>query len=89
MADHLPPPDDELDEDGRLVLGDLINRVLDKGVVIAGDVIISVAGIDLIRLELRVLLTAIESEVRRGAQVGRVPGQANADVPVLPRRPRE
>ena len=44
-----------------LELSDLINRVLDKGAVIAGSVTISVADIDLIQLDLTVVLTAIET----------------------------
>jgi len=42
-------------------LSDLINRVLDKGAVIAGSVTISVGDIDLIQLDLTVVLTAIET----------------------------
>ena len=56
---------DELDEE-QLVLGDLLNHVLDKGVVISGNVTISVADIDLLVLDLRVLLTSVESSLRRG-----------------------
>ena len=41
-----------------LELSDLINRVLDKGAVIAGSVTISVGDIDLIQLDLTVVLTA-------------------------------
>jgi len=52
-------------------LSDLINRVLDKGAVIAGSITISVADIDLIQLDLTIVLTAIEtaraSERRRRA----------------------
>ena len=44
-----------------LALADLINRVLDKGAVIAGSVTISVGDIDLIQLDLTVVLTAIET----------------------------
>jgi gas vesicle structural protein len=57
--------DDELD-DSQLVLGDLLNHVLDKGVVISGNVTISIADIDLLVLDLRVLLTSVESSLRRG-----------------------
>jgi hypothetical protein len=53
------------DETEQLVLSDLLNRVLDKGVVIAGDATISVAGVDLVRLNLTVVLQAVESEARR------------------------
>lgn len=42
-------------------LVDLVNRVLDKGAVISGDVTISVAGVDLIYLGLNIILSSIES----------------------------
>jgi gas vesicle structural protein len=42
-------------------LAELVNRVLDKGAVISGDVTISVAGVDLIYLGLRVILSSVES----------------------------
>lgn len=58
--------DDDAIETERLVLGDLVNHVLDKGVVISGTVTISVADIDLIELDLRLLLTAIETSIRSG-----------------------
>ena len=67
-----------------LELSDLINRVLDKGAVIAGSVTISVGDIDLIQLDLTVVLTAIETA--RSAELRRreLQGPVNADVPVLP-----
>jgi Gas vesicle protein len=42
-------------------LVDLLDRVVHRGAVVNGDMIISLAGIDLIRLDLRLLLVAIES----------------------------
>lgn len=57
--------DDEMDME-ELVLGDLLNHVLDKGVVISGNVTISIANIDLLVLDLRLLLTSVESSLRRG-----------------------
>jgi gas vesicle structural protein len=57
--------DDDLLDTEQLVLGDLLNHVLDKGVVISGTVTISVADIDLLLLDLRLLLTSIETSVRR------------------------
>jgi gas vesicle structural protein len=59
--------DDEIDTE-QLVLGDLLNHVLDKGVVISGTVTISVADIDLLVLDLRLLLTSIETSMRRGVE---------------------
>jgi gas vesicle structural protein len=61
MSDDLVP----LDERVRLV--ELVDRVLDRGVVLRGDVTISVAGIDLVYLELRLLLAAVESLERARA----------------------
>jgi hypothetical protein len=58
---------DEIDTE-QLVLGDLLNHVLDKGVVISGTVTISVADIDLLMLDLRLLLTSIETSMRRGIE---------------------
>ena len=51
----------EVGDHAPLELSDLINRVLDKGAVIAGSVTISVGDIDLIQLDLTVVLTAIET----------------------------
>lgn len=44
----------------QVALLELLDRVLDKGVVVAGDVTISVANIDLIYMGLRVLLCSVE-----------------------------
>ena len=52
---------DESIDNAPVELADLINRVLDKGAVIAGSVTISVADIDLIQLDLTIVLTAIET----------------------------
>lgn len=40
---------------------EVLDRVLDKGVVVAGDLTISVADVDLIYLGLRVLLCSVET----------------------------
>jgi gas vesicle structural protein len=80
MTDLPPDPGDE----DALVLSDLLSHVLDKGVVITGDVIISVAGIDLIAVSLSVLITALETLERRSVGVtGRLPS-AVAHLSVLP-----
>jgi hypothetical protein len=55
----------ELDEREQLVLSDLINRVLDKGVVISANVLISIADIDLVHLDLRLLLTSVARQDHR------------------------
>lgn len=38
---------------------DLLDRVVHRGAVVNGDVIISLAGIDLVRLDLRLLLVSV------------------------------
>lgn len=43
-----------------LAILDLLDRVIDQGVILAGDVTISVADVDLIYLGLRVLLAPVE-----------------------------
>jgi hypothetical protein len=42
-------------------LVELVNRVLDRGVVVSGEVLISVAGIDLVYLGLEVCLSSVET----------------------------
>jgi hypothetical protein len=42
-------------------LVELVNRVLDRGVVVSGEVLISVAGIDLVFLGLDLYLTSVET----------------------------
>jgi hypothetical protein len=43
-----------------LSLADLLDRVVERGVVVSGDVVISLAGVDLIYLNLRLLLCSAE-----------------------------
>lgn len=44
-------------------LCELLDRVLNTGVVVMGEVVISVAGVDLIYLNLNLLLTSVETAV--------------------------
>lgn len=41
-------------------LVDLLDRVIDRGVVIEGDIVLSVADIDLVHLGLRLVLRGID-----------------------------
>jgi hypothetical protein len=43
-----------------VTLLELLDRVIDHGVVLAGDITISVADVDLIYLGLRVMLASVE-----------------------------
>ena len=50
-----------LEESERLSICEVLDRVLNKGVVVAGEVTISVAGVDLVYLGLNLVLTSIET----------------------------
>ena len=50
-----------LNESQRVSLCEVLDRVLNKGVVVDGEATISVAGIDLIYLGLKLVLTSIET----------------------------
>ena len=58
--------DDDDVETEQLVLADLLNHVLDRGVVISGQVTISVADVDLVHLDLRLLLTSVQTALAHG-----------------------
>ena len=58
---------------------DVLDRVLDKGIVIDGWVKVSLAGIDLITVEIRVLVASLETYLKHAdsvAGVGRFAGTA-------------
>lgn len=42
-------------------LVDIVDRLLERGVVLAGDAVISVAGVDLVELRLNVLLASVDT----------------------------
>ncbi len=46
-------------------LVDIIDRLLERGVVLAGSATIAVAGVDLIELRLSVLLASVDALERR------------------------
>jgi gas vesicle structural protein len=62
MSEH-PNPSDLSREMG---LAELVNRVLDRGAVITGEVTIGVAGIDLIYLGIQLVLSSAETAQSRG-----------------------
>lgn len=54
-----------------VTLLELLDRVVDHGVILVGDITISVADVDLIYLGLRVMLASIDrtAELRAGHEV--------------------
>ena len=51
----------------RIELAEVLSHLLDKGVVLRGEVMLAVADIDLVRLDLGLLLSAVENVISRGA----------------------
>ncbi|WP_462186861.1 gas vesicle protein GvpJ [Frankia sp. CcWB2] len=51
-------------------IADLLDRLVDRGVVISGDVVVALAGVDLLRLDLRALLIGVQTAVEGGREAG-------------------
>jgi hypothetical protein len=47
-------------------LSDILERVLDKGIVIAGDIKIQIADIDLITIKIRLLVASVDKAMEMG-----------------------
>ena len=52
----------------QITLLELVDRVLNKGVVLTGDITLSVADVDLVYVGLRVLLTTVSTMERLAAE---------------------
>jgi len=47
-------------------LADILERVLDKGIVIAGDIRIQIADIDLLTIKIRLLVASVDKAMEMG-----------------------
>lgn len=47
----------------QISLVDLLDRLLGTGVVLAGDVLISLAGVDLVQVRLHALITSVRADM--------------------------
>src|SRR3989337_403108 len=47
-------------------LADILERVLDKGIVIAGDIRIQLADIDLLNIKIRLLVASVDKAMQMG-----------------------
>ncbi len=47
-------------------LADILERVLDKGIVIAGDIKIQVADVDLLNIKIRLLVASVDKAMEMG-----------------------
>jgi hypothetical protein len=53
----------------RIALVDLLDRVLAGGVVVAGEITLSVADVDMVTISLRALVTSVSALAQSGADV--------------------
>lgn len=64
-------------------LGDLLERILDKGVVVAGDIRIKIVDIELLTIEIRLLICSVDRAEQIGMdwwrQEGKLPAMVSAD----------
>ena len=57
--------DQELEPQVSLV--DLLDRLLGAGVVLSGDIVISLAGVDLVQIRLHALIASVRADMERSA----------------------
>lgn len=56
-----------IEDRGEATLCEALDRVLHKGAVVYGDLVISVANVNLLYLSVRVFLSSVDTAVRAGA----------------------
>jgi hypothetical protein len=67
------------EENKRVSICEVLDRVLNKGVVVTGEITISVAGVDLVYLGLQLVLTSIET-ARASLHNGQPTGGLSIDI---------
>lgn len=65
MTTTAPAPTTDDAPDRQVALVDLLDRLLGAGVVLSGDVVISLAGIDLVEVRLHALVTSVRADSAR------------------------
>jgi hypothetical protein len=76
---ELEPRATSLFGDEEVALVDLLDRLLAGGVVLVGDLTISLAGVDLVRISLRALVMSIAPVERQGTLAARAERADQAD----------
>ena len=61
---------------GPATAADIIDRVLDKGLVINADIAVSLAGVELLSIRIRAVLASLETAAKYGLQL---PAGSNLD----------
>lgn len=62
-----------IDQSKDLTMLELLDRVLNKGVILTGDIVISVADIDLVYLGVKLMLSSVETmeQLKSGTYVAK------------------
>ncbi|MBI2851920.1 MAG: gas vesicle protein [Chloroflexi bacterium] len=58
----------QAEKDGISTLADVIDRVLDKGLVINADICVSLAGVELLGIKIRAAVASFETAARYGME---------------------
>jgi hypothetical protein len=58
----------------QISLVDILDRLLGTGVVIAGDVVISLSGVDLVQVRLHALITSVRAEMATSLEARQIDG---------------
>ena len=61
----------------QLSLVDILDHVLNQGVIVRGNLVISLAGVDLVYIGLDVILTSIETAMRHITATSGLPDKAS------------
>ena len=56
----------EPEAEHHLALVDLVDRLMTGGVVVTGDIMLSIAGVDLVYLGVRLVLTSVDGLTAKG-----------------------
>jgi hypothetical protein len=65
---------------------ELLDRILDKGVVIIGDIKISVADIELLKIQIRLLIASVDKAKELGVDFSWTKGIGTSQTKALPSR---
>ncbi len=54
-----------------IALVDLLDRLLGSGVLVAGDVVVSLAGVDLVEIRLHLMISSVRAEMAERREAAR------------------
>jgi hypothetical protein len=75
--------DNVIDKSKDITILELLDRVLNKGVILTGDIVISVADVDLVYLGLKLMLSSVETmeQLKSGASFTQITNEQDKIIP--------